>query len=384
MQFIDSEVHEEPFVRLFRLLFFFLIVAVLNSFAETSSNPSKPVTERELLCLIIGRIPYFNIQYELQTRGAAFAFNEEWVDALKKAGEGGILLTTLQQTKPASIGEAVRDEYAERLFRIIKEKNDKKLDAAKLHIAGLAKLDKSNPDFLLALGGFLNYREEFDEAIPPLTRAVELAPDFIYAHEQLAFAYFKMRMRDPAMSEIKVAAAIRPDDPDVHKIRGNIYLGTYDFRNADREYYEALKLRPDYAIVYRNLANSAAIRKQDLEVIKFEHKAEALDPTDYNFYWGEGDAYSHLGRTNEAIAAYKRAKELAPDDMRIRQNLGAQYCNSGRNEDAVAEFQELLALDPDWNMARECLYKSLVRLGRLDEARTVKQEHDRREAADPN
>jgi len=98
------------------------------------------------------------------------------------------------------------------------------------------------------------------------------------------------------------------------------------------------------------------------------------------YFWGVAEAYEHLNRVEEAIAAYKRAKDLAPDDMRIRQNLGAAYCNSGRSEQAVAEFQELLALDSDWNMARMCLYKSLRRLGRMEEAAAVKAEYDKREA----
>ena len=82
-----------------------------------------------------------------------------------------------------------------------------------------------------------------------------------------------------------------------------------------------------------------------------------------------------------AILQPEDAKNLAPHDLRIRQNLGAACCNSARSEEAVAEFEDLLAIDPDWNVARLCLYKSLKRLGRLDEATAVKAEYDKREAS---
>ena len=62
-------------------------------------------------------------------------------------------------------------------------------------------------------------------------------------------------------------------------------------------------------------------------------------------------------------------------------NPGAACCSSARSQEAVAEFEDLLAIDPDWNVARLCLYKSLKRLGRLDEATAVKAEYDKLEAS---
>src|SRR6202043_906795 len=101
--------------------------------------------------------------------------------------ESATLLTALQQAKLPSTGDAPKEEFADRLLRILKEKNGKKLEAAQLHLVALTKLDKSSPDLLLALGSFFNQREEYGEAIPVLMRAVELAPNSIYAHEQLSF-----------------------------------------------------------------------------------------------------------------------------------------------------------------------------------------------------
>jgi Flp pilus assembly protein TadD len=368
-------------VRSLRAAWCLFFLCLFPGSAQTSTNlVDQPVTERQLLCWIVAGVPAFNLQSELQNRGMEFALDRNWLEGLKAAGADDNLLTALQKAQPPSAGDAQRDEFADRLLRVIKEKNAKKFRAAQLHLEELVKRNKSDTDLLLALGGFLNQQEDYEEAIPVLAKAVQLAPDCAYAHEQLSFAYYRRNMSDPSIKEAKAALALKENDPDAHKVLALGYLLKNDFRTADREFNEALKLEPDYAVVYSDLALSASLQGHALAVIKLYQKAASLDPTKASYFWGVAEAYEHLNRVDEAIAAYKRAKDLAPDDMRIRQNLGAAYCNSGRSEEAVGEFQELLALDPDWNMARLCLYKSLRRLGRMEEAAAVKAEYDKREA----
>ena len=364
-----------------RAVWYSLFFAVLACQAQTPGDVvQKPVSERQLLCWIVGGLPQFNVQYELQTRGVDFVLDATWLEHLRLTGTDADLLSAVQKAQPVSGASAPMDEFSDRLLRIIKESNTRKFAAAQLHLMGLAKLDKSSPDFLFARGAFLNRQENWEEAIPVLLEAIQVAPGSAYAHEQLSFAYYRMDIPDQSIKEAKAALAIRPSDPDAHKFLGLAHLSMHEFSDADREFNEALKLKPDYAVAYGDLALSAAMQGQNVAAIKLYMRAELLDPRNAHFPYGAGISYTRLNRVDEAIAAYKQAKNLAPDDLRIRQNLGAAYCNSGRNEEAVAEFQDLLTIDPDWNMARLCLYKSLNGLGRVDEAAAVKAEYDRREA----
>jgi len=362
-----------------------LFLATVSCWAQTPNEvASKPVGERQLLCWIIAGLPTFNVQYELETRGVDFAPDQAWQQNLTQAGADERLLSAVQKARVAPGTNAQPDEFSPRLFRVIKEENAKKFSAATLHLAGLAKMDKTSPDLLFALGGFMNRQEEWAEAIAVLSESLKLAPDSAYAHEQLSYAYYRMGIAEPSIQEAKAALAVRANDPDAHKFLGLAYLAKRDFDNADRELNEALKLKPNYARVYGNLALSLSMRGQDLAALALYRRATSLDPKDAKLFYGAGISYASAHQTDEAIAAYKQAENLDPDDMRIRQNLGATYCNADRNEEAVTEFQNLLAIDPDWNMARVCLARSLKRLGRMDEAAAVQAEYEKREAGGDN
>jgi Flp pilus assembly protein TadD len=360
------------------------ILATLFTWAQKPGEvAAKPISERQLLSWIIAGVPTFNVQYEVGSRDVDFALDSAWLENLKQAGADEKLLAIVQAAKIAPGANAQPDQLSSKLFRIIKEENAKKFSAATLHLVGLAKMDKTSPDLLFALGGFMNRQEVWAEAIATLSESLKLAPDSAYAHEQLSYAYYRIGIAEPSIQEAKAALAIRVNDPDAHKFLGLAYLAKRDFDNADRELNEALKLKPDYARVYGNLALSLSMRGQDLAALTLHRRATALDPKDAKLFYGAGISYARAHQTDEAIAAYKQAENLDPDDMRIRQNLGATYCDAGRFEEAVTEFENLLAIDPDWNMARVCLARSLKRLGRTDEAAAVQAEYEKREAGGP-
>jgi tetratricopeptide (TPR) repeat protein len=58
-----------------------------------------------------------------------------------------------------------------------------------------------------------------------------------------------------------------------------------------------------------------------------------------------GDAYDAAGRTDDAIAAYKRAIELKPS-FAYYNNLGGIYGRAGKIDDASASYQKAAELDP--------------------------------------
>jgi Flp pilus assembly protein TadD len=76
------------------------------------------------------------------------------------------------------------------------------------------------------------------------------------------------------------------------------------------------------------------------------------------------------GRHNaQAAIVLERAARLEPGKGSILESLGRAYFNSGQLTRALETFQQLLDVDPSSAFAYYALGRTLVRLGRPDEAR---------------
>ena len=85
--------------------------------------------------------------------------------------------------------------------------------------------------------------------------------------------------------------------------------------------------------------------------------------------WGLlGMCYWEVGRTDDAIAAYRQAIKLKPDFAEAWNNLGGCYRKAGRTDDEIAAYQQAVKLKPNlveaWNNLGWCYGKA----GRTDDA----------------
>jgi tetratricopeptide (TPR) repeat protein len=81
-----------------------------------------------------------------------------------------------------------------------------------------------------------------------------------------------------------------------------------------------------------------------------------------------GAALQSDGRTDEALAHYRRAIALRPDYAPAYNNLGSALRATGRLEDAVANYRRALALRPDYPEAHYNLANAFLDAGRPEQA----------------
>ena len=74
------------------------------------------------------------------------------------------------------------------------------------------------------------------------------------------------------------------------------------------------------------------------------------------------------GKTDEAIASYRRALELKADCAAVHHNLGVAFKDRAKLDQAVACFRRALELRPDYAEAHVSLGVALYDQGKLDEA----------------
>ncbi len=97
------------------------------------------------------------------------------------------------------------------------------------------------------------------------------------------------------------------------------------------------------------------------EAVRYAEQALRLDPFPPGWYFRAlGQAYSWVGRYEEAIAAYKKSLQRAPNDILTHLHLTTAYSWAGRLEEAHAQAAEVLRINPKYSLerAKTILYKN--------------------------
>ena len=115
------------------------------------------------------------------------------------------------------------------------------------------------------------------------------------------------------------------------------------------------------------LAEAYDIKSQEA-LILWAGDLARRDPSDARAFEVLGTAYSMLGRTDEALDAYREALLLRPDFPDALVNLGTLYGKLGRHDDAVRQFRRVIELEPTNAVAHNNVGVALEAAGDLDGA----------------
>ena len=141
----------------------------------------------------------------------------------------------------------------------------------------------------------------------------------------------------------------RADCPETHFNLGNTLSSLGRIEDGIASYRQAVALRPDYADAINNLG--AAYRTRGLYVdalTTFKSSADAPD--------GPGNAPTARDDVDEALAAFERALEINPELPSAHLNLGNYLKDVGRTEEAIAHYRKAARLKPDAGMTGNLLY----------------------------
>jgi tetratricopeptide (TPR) repeat protein len=250
------------------------------------------------------------------------------------------------------------------------------------------EIDPSLADGFVNLGAAYMEKRDYGAAIVPLKRALELSPDLAVAHqflgyallaqgyaaeaiphldrvgaqEALGIARIETGQLTEAVTNFTAALAKRPADPDLlyylghasgllsktaiddlianypksaraHQALAENYYALRQMPQAEKEYLEALRLRPDLPDLHLELgqiyANPAQWPKAEAE-FRAETKLQPVP-------------YFMQGKANDALPELKRANELKPQMPETLYSLGKAASLAG--DSATAEKAWLKVID---------------------------------------
>ncbi|MCW3105291.1 MAG: tetratricopeptide repeat protein [Bacteroidetes bacterium] len=277
---------------------------------------------------------------------------------------------------------------------VLKEATGDKVSAEN-YLKSAMQYGPGYPDTWYFYSRFLVNQGRYAEAIPMLTKVIELSPAHIGAHELLMKAYSDtgdwQKLRELAESTLQInpgnqnalsyldasgnkaanAAAPQVSEEEVKKSPSaekylNLSLAYYqsaDYNKCIEAAAEALKLKPDYPEAYNNIGSSYNMLKQYDKAIGACQKALELKP-DYTL--AKNNLLLALNNREALAIAEKAAKEKPTAEGYL--DLSLKYYQQGLYEKCIEACGNALKLKPDYADAYSNMGASYNQLKQWDKA----------------
>lgn len=157
--------------------------------------------------------------------------------------------------------------------------------------------------------------------------------------------------RELAISEMRKALALKPQDAGIHLNLAELYLELHQTRDAAAQAQEAARLKPD-ARAFVILGQTYWADGNEVQALSQYEKAIQLDPHDGEGYLAIGQLQLREGHTAEAEKAFREAIQASPNLATAYAALGQIFQQTHRPDEARSAFERVLALNPeDWESA---------------------------------
>ena len=180
------------------------------------------------------------------------------------------------------------------------------------------KAEKKYPDDHLLqydLGLLYALKERYDEAIVHYKRALELSPTYGAAMNSLANAYAGKKDWDQAIFYYrKVINDILYATPHfAYTGLGNAYYHKGDFKRSEKNYQQALSIKPDFVRALQGLSETYIAMGRVPEAVEKLEKAVRVVPESAQLHFQLARAYQLSLEFEKAYRSYLKVIELAPE-----------------------------------------------------------------------
>ena len=204
----------------------------------------------------------------------------------------------------------------------------------------------------------------FEAAIDPLMRAVELAPEDPNTHEYLARAYLATDQAAQAVEVLETASERFPDNADLRTTRLNAYAIAGQTDKAITEYERELAAGRDDAMIRYNYGSLLLNAKRVDEAIVQLDRAVELDPNNPDAQYNMGAALQ-----NKASALAVQANETEDNDQ--ANTILAERKTLLERALPYLEASRTMAEGADEQNACNALFQVYTQLNNIDKANEV-------------
>lgn len=202
-----------------------------------------------------------------------------------------------------------------------------------------------------------------------------MQPDSATLHVNLGYALMEAGDTQGAQTALERAAALAPDNFDAPFLLGQIAMAQGRWPQAVERLRRALALTPDHEATRLSLCRALQLQGRLREATAVIDEGLARCDSVAAFHAYRGNLHVLGAERGQALACYANSLAIAPDDASVHNSLALTLEKFGRTDDAVAHFRRAIELAPQFGEARRNLLFAMsyaaepVRSGYLDEAR---------------
>jgi putative PEP-CTERM system TPR-repeat lipoprotein len=180
-------------------------------------------------------------------------------------------------------------------------------------------------------------------AIGALEQSAKLDPDSPQSAMLLASTHMRMKQYDKALA----ALATQKDNPQVHNLRGAIYMAKGDDKAARASYQKAIEVQPTFYPAVAALAQIAMNDKQPEEAQKQFQALLAKDPKHVQAHAALATLAAARGDKAGATSWLEKGSAANPEDVGAAMQLAANYLASGSKDKALTLLRKFQGTHPD-------------------------------------
>lgn len=190
---------------------------------------------------------------------------------------------------------------------------------------------------------------------------LRFSPQSARVHTNLGVEYLNLKLYKEAEKEY--LEAIRLDPFGKHTFYHYLNLGLLYDRSGKEDmalktYEKAAKINPNLPLAYRFAGNIYSRRGKYQDAIKFYKRATEITPSNAYFWYDLGNAYMKAKMYKEAAVAFERSLKIYPYFAEADYNLGNIYAAHGDFKTAREFWKRALEINPDYTAAKEKLDKA--------------------------
>jgi len=295
-------------------------------------------------------------------------------------GLSEILVGWLEQSR--SLRVLTRARLVDLLLEIGREKTDR-IDEqlarevgrrAGVRVLLLASIRQIGGNYAVELRAVDPEKDDYLFAVPERAKAKSDLFPLIERLSDRVRERIRERPAEVEAAKIKVDPLTRSFEAWEHYFRGIREEEAFHFPEALREYREAVRADPQFALAHYRIAYRGEFLRlpasdRDLAMRSALANVHSL-PVKERMLVHAWKAHID-GRDDDAQAIYRRAIDAFADDKDVLFLAGDLYFHAQRWEDALPLLRRVSALAPRWDLARDHLSACLSTLGLFDELQQV-------------